>query len=595
MSLLTAPYNESMRIGSGFNSYTQQLRVNDAVIKENKTALTDKDLRGNSTGKGNTISQQVTFTSKFVEHASDITEALNISGALEIKYQGMGAKAAGSYLDSSKVKESDINYFVQVKVVNQQLIADDATKFNVIPNIPVTNQKRFTEVYGDSYISGFLEGGEFNALLSIKLNNKENATKVKGALSVELSKAGFGISGQAEGDFNKSEIAQNSETSITVSWAGGGDIRDAKTKLEGWTIDSMAKAAFAFPDHVRQIPQRTHAVITKYSALRSYQLLSNKGSPLDYENAGVYTNSLLESYLDYKDIWKAIGILSTDFGQKKTILEVPDTATETAKEIQAMKKEFVAISSKTQDKFSHIPETPYPGTLVGLEKARRDCRSQMIRIVKEVDDVADDPSRAIDFNRVGIYLSPLLFRQLLPIPEPRPTEKELEQYTGRIKTLEENVTGLTKRVNDIEEKRKQGAFAEDTWYSIKTAEEPHYSFIVYKDPHHGFQLRAQKTETPTYWKFDFKNAAPGYCRIISDALPNGILACRGGISYPGIVHFLEHPKEYYYWKVEKREDPSYYTFHTHSVFDRRCLQVQSGEVRCSSNIENALWSIEKKP
>ncbi|QMW38422.1 hypothetical protein G4B11_001658 [Aspergillus flavus] len=485
MSPLTAPYNDSMRIGSGFNSYTQQLRVNDAVIKENKTVLTDKDLRGNSTGNANTISQQVTFTSKFVEHASDITEALNISGALEIKYQGMGAKAAGcislplsvyvfcilmeaAYLDSSKVKESDINYFVQVKVVNQQLIADDATKFNVIPNIPVTDDKRFTEVYGDSYISGFLEGGEFNALLSIKLNNKENATKVKGALSVELSKAGFGISGQAEGDFNKSEIAQNSETSITVSWAGGGDIRDDETKVEGWTIESMAKAAFAFPDRVRHTPQRTHAVITKYSALRSYQLLSNKGSPLDYENAGVYTNSLLESYLDYKDIWKAIGILSADYGQKKTILEVPATATETAKEIQAMKTEFAAISSKPQDQFSHIPENPYPGTLVGLEKARRDCRSQMIRIVKEVspvlidagtdavvltfqvDAVADDPSFATDFNRVGIYLSPLLFRQLLPIPEPRPTEKEIEEYTGRIKTLETNVTGLTKRVNDIE-------------------------------------------------------------------------------------------------------------------------------------------------
>ncbi|KAB8221107.1 hypothetical protein BDV33DRAFT_190698 [Aspergillus novoparasiticus] len=307
MSARTAPYNDSMRIGSGFNSYTQQLRVNDAVIKENKTALTDDDLKGKLTGNTDTISQQVTFTSKFVEHASDVTEALNISGALEIKYQGMGAKAAGSYLDSSKVKESDINYFVQVKVVNQQLIADDATKFNVIPNVSVTDQQRFTEVYGDSYISGFLEGGEFNALLSIKLNNKENATKVKGALSVELSKAGFGISGQAEGDFNKSEIAQNSETSITVSWAGG-DIRDEKTKVEGWTIDSMARAAFAFPDRVRHTPQRTHAVITKYSALRSYQLLSNKGSPLDYENAGVYTNSLLESYLDYKDIWKAIGI-----------------------------------------------------------------------------------------------------------------------------------------------------------------------------------------------------------------------------------------------------------------------------------------------
>ncbi|PIG89723.1 hypothetical protein AARAC_005045 [Aspergillus arachidicola] len=436
MSARTAPYNDSMRIGSGFNSYTQQLRVNDAVIKENKTALTDDDLKGKLTGNTDTISQQVTFTSKFVEHASDITEALNISGALEIKYQGMGAKAAGSYLDSSKVKESDINYFVQVKVVNQQLIADDATKFNVIPNVSVTDQQRFTEVYGDSYISGFLEGGEFNALLSIKLNNKENATKIKGALSVELSKAGFGISGQAEGDFNKSEIAQNSETSITVSWSGGGDIRDEKTKVEGWTIDSMARAAFAFSDRVRHTPQRTHAVLTKYSALRSYQLLSNKGSPLDYENAA--------------KIYRADYIVSADYGQKKTILKIPATATETATEIQAMKTEFAAISSKTQDEFSHVPETPYPGTLVGLDKARRDCRSQMIRIVKEVDDVAKDPEVATDFNRVGIYLSPLLFRQLLPIPEPRPTEKEIEEYTGRIKTLETNVTGLTKRVNDIE-------------------------------------------------------------------------------------------------------------------------------------------------
>ena len=34
--------------------------------------------------------------------------------------------------------------------------------------------------------------------------------------------------------------------------------------------------------------------------------MTNGGSPLDYENAGVYTNTLLESYLDYKEIWKNI-------------------------------------------------------------------------------------------------------------------------------------------------------------------------------------------------------------------------------------------------------------------------------------------------
>lgn len=42
----------------------------------------------------------------------------------------------------------------------------------------------------------------------------------------------------------------------------------------------------------------------------------------------------------------------------------------------------------------------------------------MIRIVKEVDAVADDPKVAVDFNRVGQSLSPLLFRQLLPVWQP---------------------------------------------------------------------------------------------------------------------------------------------------------------------------------
>lgn len=43
-----------------------------------------------------------------------------------------------------------------------------------------------------------------------------------------------------------------------MSWSGGGEIRDASSK--GWTIDSMAAAAFAFPDKVRACPQRTQYV-----------------------------------------------------------------------------------------------------------------------------------------------------------------------------------------------------------------------------------------------------------------------------------------------------------------------------------------------
>ncbi|ODM15565.1 hypothetical protein SI65_09168 [Aspergillus cristatus] len=462
MSGQLAPYNDSMRIGSGFNSYTQQLRINDAVVKENKTSATDDDLRPKLTrGDEGTVSQQVTFTSKFVDHASEITEALNISGALEIKWNGLNVQGSASYLDSSKVKESDLNYFVQVKVVNQQLIADNTTKFNAIPNVPVTDTKRFTDIYGDSYVSGFLEGGEFNALLSVKADGKESARQIKGALSLSLEKAGFGVSGSASGEYTHDELIKNSETSITVSWSGGGDIRDEESKAKGWTIDSMAKAAFSFPDRVRRTPQRTYAILTKYQALRSYQLLSNKGSPLDYENAGAYTNSLLESYMDYKDIWKQIGKMSAEYGQQKSMLKITSAATDTSNEIKTMKEEFKELLPKQKDgskqEMTHIPEKPYDGTLVGLEKARRDCRSQMIRIVKEVDAVADDPKVAVDFNRVGQYLSPLLFRQLLPGTEPRPTEKEIKEERENHDRIVQRMAELEKTVESIRKKRAEAA------------------------------------------------------------------------------------------------------------------------------------------
>ncbi|KAJ7895749.1 hypothetical protein B0H13DRAFT_1498039, partial [Mycena leptocephala] len=59
--------------------------------------------------------------------------------------------------------------------------------------------------------------------------------------------------------------------------------------------------------------------------------------------------------------------------------------------------------------------TPYPANIFGLDKARRDCRFEMIKIVKEVDAVAHDPKVAIDPSRTWQYLSPAIFRLLLPV------------------------------------------------------------------------------------------------------------------------------------------------------------------------------------
>ena len=73
-----------------------------------------------------------------------------------------------------------------------------------------------------------------------------------------------------------------------------------------WDIDSLTKVAATFPGAVMRSPQRTYAILTKYTALRSFQEQAGPCSPLDYEIAGVYTSALLEAYMDYKYIWRQV-------------------------------------------------------------------------------------------------------------------------------------------------------------------------------------------------------------------------------------------------------------------------------------------------
>jgi len=74
-------------------------------------------------------------------------------------------------------------------------------------------------------------------------------------------------------------------------------------------------------------PQRIYAIVTKYTALRSFHAIKKKGTPLDYENAGVYTSELLDAFLDYRVMWKQLRITSEDFQRNvitlKTMSKTP--------------------------------------------------------------------------------------------------------------------------------------------------------------------------------------------------------------------------------------------------------------------------------
>jgi hypothetical protein len=89
----------------------------------------------------------------------------------------LAADGSGKFINTTKIKESDVSIMVSVKVVNQIIYDHSLTKFNSITKFKDKDPPpdRPVDVYGDSFISGWQEGGEFLAVISIKAKNRDEA------------------------------------------------------------------------------------------------------------------------------------------------------------------------------------------------------------------------------------------------------------------------------------------------------------------------------------------------------------------------------------------------------------------------------------
>lgn len=77
MGVLLAPYTSGMKLGSGFNSYTQQLCVDGAVTGDSNPRI-EKRIPATTGSSDKQVAQSVTFTRSRIRKTSDITQTLNV-------------------------------------------------------------------------------------------------------------------------------------------------------------------------------------------------------------------------------------------------------------------------------------------------------------------------------------------------------------------------------------------------------------------------------------------------------------------------------------------------------------------------------------
>jgi hypothetical protein len=160
---------------------------------------------------------------------------MNVSYPHSIKKGSVTVSGSNSAIDEATFKSADINIIVTVKVTNQTTLIKNNARFVPMKSIDPASEA-FNEAYGDSYISGFIEGGEFTGIISIKVIDRSNVDltvkKIKARLDAKDSSTATEFTLKSHDSFSSrgsASVMENTESHIHVSWMGGGQIKNGRS------------------------------------------------------------------------------------------------------------------------------------------------------------------------------------------------------------------------------------------------------------------------------------------------------------------------------------------------------------------------------
>ncbi|KAF5604793.1 hypothetical protein FPCIR_645 [Fusarium pseudocircinatum] len=280
MPLLLAPYNAAMRLGMGFNSYTQTMCIDSAVDATDEAMITSETFR-----------PKVTSSTRLFERVSEVVDTMDVSCAATITTSNMEVHGHMNALNNPKIDDADISLMVAVRVMSQITSLEGSARFLPIDGIEA-GSPRFNETFGDSYISGFICGGLFMSSISFLGSDPEHKDKMIEAVKKRLTDPTVDL------DSICKEVA--------ITFISHGVMIEEVTRAT--KIESILEMADKFPAVAAQKPERTWAILTKYKANHSFNEWSSYqiSKPLDYDGVASYTSKLFDNYIQYNHLSKKV-------------------------------------------------------------------------------------------------------------------------------------------------------------------------------------------------------------------------------------------------------------------------------------------------
>ncbi|KAK6361232.1 hypothetical protein TWF730_004974 [Orbilia blumenaviensis] len=377
----------------GFGLAKLRIRHGEPIPKRDWGSASDGSMPG----------QKVLFMTRFVTSLSDITEDMNISAARTVKRGRIDGHGGGSFIDVEKFKQADLNFYIRVRVTNQKIDVRDALQFD--PEWVI--EDGFTECFGDTFISGFIDGGEFNALLSIRVLNKAKVKDIEAGVESVFGNSLFTLDSLGKEEWERRDIDNSCEINVSAVWSGGGRLKSSEKQ---WPIHSLMEAAANFPDLVANEPHRIYAILTSYPYLQSfYDGAGELQIPFaPYSHAIQRSKVLLNAYLDYKSLRQRLDEDIADIQNGDKVFQT---------------KEYFRRPSvqPRRDVSSAEDDTKFAHTIGELDQAIKAASHQMRAIMEEVDTLVRAPETAME-KRGETFQDPDVFRSRLPKVLPKTTK-----------------------------------------------------------------------------------------------------------------------------------------------------------------------------